>query len=196
MGLGAVHQEEFGTRIRMTRALLRPFLIVAVTLLSFCNSRAEFVFKVVPGLLHSNAPAVLTDILVPATKIAQEELVIRPLTNRFSASATSSVVSGPVGVSRFLAATEDPDCEEFWGPDKWRHIGVWFVGTMGIYLFFKNVFKASKLASFLVSAVAMTVVGLAREFSDSNSEKNCFSEQDIFANSLGILAAGVVIAIF
>jgi EamA domain-containing membrane protein RarD len=95
-----------------------------------------------------------------------------------------------------MSIQDDPKCHDFWGSDKWRHIGVWFGGTLGIYLFFKSVVKTSKLTSFVLSAAVMSVIGVAREISDSNSEKNCFSEQDLFANSLGILSAGIVIAIF
>ena len=104
--------------------------------------------------------------------------------------------SGPVGASRLLTTFDDPDCDDFWGPDKWRHVGVWFGGTLGFYLFFKTVFKTSKGVAFLISAVVMSAIGLAREISDANSEKNCFSEQDLFANTVGIMSAGLVIAIF
>lgn len=111
-------------------------------------------------------------------------------------SGSPAAVEGPVGVSRFLGTAEDPDCDDFWGSDKWRHVAVFFAGSLGLYLFFKSVLKASKLTAYLLSAVVMTTVGVAREIADGNSEKNCFSEQDLFANTIGILAAGVVIAIF
>ena len=184
-------------RSRWNRAL--PAVVLAV--LSFANVRAESAFKFTPGLLHGTAPRIITAALVPARSFADGNPTAlagfyHPVQNQYSSTLALQAVAGPLGASRLLGTTEDPNCDDFWGPDKWRHVAVWSVGTLGIYLFFKTVFKTSKLVSYLLSATAMSMIGLAREFSDSNSEKDCFSEQDLLANTLGILAAGVVITIF
>jgi hypothetical protein len=185
----------------MTSIRYRGLLAVVLTVLNFGSIRAESSFKFVPGLLHGSAARVLIAELVPSHSIAGEGLASisdfgHPPPNYESRTLALQAIAGPFGASRLLKTGVDPDCEEFWGPDKWRHVAVWFAGTLGIYLFFKTVFKASKLVSYLLSATAMSIVGLAREISDSNSEKDCFSEQDLLANSIGILAAGVVITIF
>jgi hypothetical protein len=162
---------------------------------SFAGGKAS----VVPGLLYDSGSSKLTQQLV-----LKQNSGYRLLSSTYAPVGCGVVgktlntqkTYGPVGVSRYMSIQDDPKCHDFWGSDKWRHIGVWFGGTLGIYLFFKSVVKTSKLTSFVLSAAVMSVIGVAREISDSNSEKNCFSEQDLFANSLGILSAGIVIAIF
>ncbi len=185
----------------MTKKRYRALLAVVLTVLCFGTTGAQSSFKFAPGLLHATTPRVFIAELIPAHNIAGEGpaatsyLSRHPLSYQ-SRSLALEAVAGPFGSSRLLKSTADPDCDEFWGPDKWRHVGVWFAGTLGIYLFFKTVFKTSKLVSYLLSATVMSIVGLGREISDSNSEKDCFSEQDLLANTMGILAVGVVITIF
>jgi len=209
-----VQHEAVGANVRMISLMYRGLVALVLTVLTvllFGGVQAESSFKLVPGLLYGSAPRVLARELLPAVTITgQRHAAILPLNfdgrlptdtdgttrNYESTTVVLRAISGPLGASRILNTNADPDCDEFWGPDKWRHAGIWFTGTLGIYLFFKNVFKASKLASYLLSATVMSIVGLAREISDSNSDKNCFSEQDLLANTMGILAAGVVITIF
>ncbi|MFV1981144.1 MAG: hypothetical protein ACC655_08335 [Rhodothermia bacterium] len=180
----------------------RAPLAVVLTLLSFGNTQAQTSFKLVPGLLLGSAPRVLVARLVPAHSIAAggpatTSNFSHHQVNYESTTLVFQAVAGPLGASQLQSTTSDPaGCDKFWGADKWRHVGVWTAGTLGTYLFFKTVFKSSKLVSYLLSATVMTVVGLAREFSDLNSQKNCFSEQDLVFNTAGILAAGVVISIF
>jgi hypothetical protein len=189
-------------------------------------SFADPSFRVVPGLLHSppsisevehsgnamvarfaNASTLSKDFLgtvlggPPAQTRGPRTVAATTPSSAASIKVDGSTcglskTSGPVGASRLLSVQDDPNCDEFWGADKWRHAAVWFGGTLGIYLFFKTVFKTSKGLAYVLSAVIMSAIGLAREISDANSEKNCFSEQDLFANTVGILGAGLVIAIF
>lgn len=155
--------------------------------------------SVVPGLLYGSGPTSIIDQMLPDPGLKMDFAAsVIPIAASGCGGAVGKTgsASGPVGVSTYLQLQDDPNCDEFWGPDKWRHVAVWFGGSLGIYLFFKSVLKTSKLVSYILSATVMSVIGIAREISDANSDKNCFSEQDLFANTVGILAAGVVIAIF
>ncbi len=197
-----VHQEAVEANVRMTSKRYRALLTVVLTVLSFGGTRAQSSLKLVPGFLHGSAPRVVVVKLVPAHSIAGEGFAAtsefgHPPATYESGTVALQAVAGSFGTSRFVETTTDPTgCDNLWGADKWRHVGVWFAGTLGTYLFFKTAFKGSKLVSYLLSATVMSVVGLAREISDSNSKKNCFAEQDLMANTIGILAAGVVITIF
>ena len=188
--------------ISRTSTIIRTALLIAVALLVVRETSAHDRMSVVPGLLYGSASSRLADELLPDRNFSEDlVLAVQPVIatacgGAVGKTAGSFAQNGPVGVSRFLATQDDPNCNEFWGPDKWRHVAVWFGGSLGIYLFFKTVLKTSKLVSYLLSATVMSVIGVAREISDANSEKNCFSEQDLLANTVGILAAGVVIAIF
>lgn len=181
---------------------IAPFVLalaLALSVMPADRAQAQSSFKLVPGLIHGAAPRVVVDRLDPSANagvgIFDPGITLPGICGR-SVTTAQGATSAPVGLTRQLVTNDDPNCGDFWGSDKWRHIGVWFVGTAALYLFFKSVFKTSKGVSFILSAAVMTGIGLAREISDANSDKNCFSEQDLFANSIGILAAGVVIAIF
>ena len=183
--------------MRVKSKILRILLPITFLALTDGPLMAKNKLSVVPGLLYSSGPLGLTEKLVPKRLpvAAAVPLATGACGAQGKLGATESGY-GPVGISRFMSTQDDPNCSEFWGPDKWRHAAVWFGGSLGVYLFFKTVMKTSKLVAYLLSATVMSLIGVAREISDANSSKNCFSEQDLFANTVGILSAGVVIAIF
>jgi len=176
------------------RSILALFLALAVTSVA----GAQTSFRLVPGLLQGDAPRVFVDELIPAKRFADRFVPTAPVhatgfvSGSRSWAATASVFRGTSANNLNV----DPNCDEFWGEDKWTHVGLGLAGTLGLYLVFKTIFKLPKTASYVLAASVATVFGVAREISDSNSEKACFSEQDLFANSVGILAAGIVVAIF
>ena len=107
-----------------------------------------------------------------------------------------ATASGPFESYRDARVTVEPDCDRWGGRDKLRHAAIFFATTLGLQLFIESTFNVSKTKAFLWSAAIGTAVGIAKEFYDSKlSDKKCFSEQDLVANTGGILGAGFVIMI-
>lgn len=107
-----------------------------------------------------------------------------------------AVLSGPFQSFQESRVAKDPNCDRWGGRDKVRHAALLFATTIGLQLFFESTLNMSKTKAFLVSAAIGTLAGVSREFYDWKiSDKDCFSEQDLLANTAGILAAGLVIMI-
>ena len=178
--------------------MARTIAVLVLGLGLFADANAQSSFKIVPGLMHGSAPKVLVDALVPSSRLSRAGAVTTTaLSSKYrTTSLALGATANPFGRAGQLATNDDPNCDELGGSDKWFHVGTFFVGTLGIYLVFKGLFKLPKAASYILAAATATALGIAREISDRNSDKNCFSEQDLLANSAGILAAGIVIAIF
>ena len=128
------------------------------------------------------------------TQIAsQADLVINLSPSTLTRLAT---LSGPFQSFQESRVAADPRCGRWGGRDKVRHAAIFFATTLGLHLFIESTFNTSRTEAFLVSAAIGTLVGVGKEFYDWKiSDKDCFSEQDLVANTAGILSAGLVIMI-
>lgn len=107
-----------------------------------------------------------------------------------------AMLAGPFQSFQENRIAQDPNCGRWGGRDKVRHAAIFFATTLGLQLFIESTFNVSKTKAFLMSAAVGTLIGLGREYYDWKiSDKNCFSEQDLIANTAGILGAGLVILI-
>lgn len=107
-----------------------------------------------------------------------------------------AVLSGPFQSFKDSQIQKDPKCGRWGGRDKVRHGAIFFATTLGLQLFIESSFNVSKTKAFLISAAIGTLVGVGKEMYDWKiSDKDCFSEQDLVANTAGILSAGLVIMI-
>jgi len=107
-----------------------------------------------------------------------------------------AVLSDPFQSFQESRVAADPNCDSWGGRDKVRHAAIFFATTLGLQLFIESTFNTSRTKAFLISAAIGTLVGVGREFYDWKiSDKDCFSEQDLVANTAGILSAGLVIMI-
>jgi len=110
--------------------------------------------------------------------------------------ARLATLSGPFQSFQESRVAADPNCNRWGGRDKLRHAAIFFATTLGLHLFIESTFNASRTEAFLVSAAIGTLVGVGKEFYDWKiADKDCFSEQDLVANTAGILSAGLVIMI-
>jgi len=107
-----------------------------------------------------------------------------------------AVLSGPFQSFQGSRIAKEPNCNRWGGRDKVRHAAIFFATTLGLQLFIESTFNVSKTKAFLLSAALATAVGFGKELYDWKiSDKDCFSEQDLLANTGGILSAGLVIMI-
>lgn len=181
--------------LSMSRSLRSPLLMVAcVVLLSVSDSSADNCgfqsFGQPPSV--SNSAAIFA--LDASAVITSDGALPRSL----SAPTVSRLVTldGPYQSFQASKIAKDPRCGRWGGRDKVRHAAIFFAATLGLQLFIESTFNTSKTEAFLVSAAIGTLVGVGKELYDWRiSDKDCFSEQDLLANTAGILGAGVVIMI-
>ena len=118
-----------------------------------------------------------------------------PVQRHVQTSATAMVQAH---FQRLQGVTAEPEfdlwCESQLGFDKLKHMVLSFFVTLSFQYILETKFSIPKPVAFIVSATAMTLLGLAREYDDwNNPDKHCFSTVDIIANTAGILGSAVVV---
>ena len=111
---------------------------------------------------------------------------------------TSATAMVQAHFQRLQGPTNEPEfdlwCESQLGLDKFKHMVLSFFVTLSFQYILETKLSVPKPVAFIVSATAMTLLGVAREYDDwNNPDKHCFSTVDIIANTAGILGSAVVV---
>jgi len=161
--------------------------------------RAQIALKFSPEFFSQTNAAHQSSLYAPDLALATPQHFAVKRRSGIDAGFNPLTIAKTAGVLATFTGSDEhqaPDCDRLGGADKARHAGIFFATTLGLQLFFQSGLGLSKTTSYILSAVVATTIGIGKELYDWKiSDKNCFSEQDLLANSAGILAAGLVITI-
>lgn len=88
------------------------------------------------------------------------------------------------------------DCNEFVPIDGFMHMAASGIMQLGFQYLYEEKFGLGKNLSAILAAGSTFSVGVAKEFWDQDQQFNCFSNADLFMNSMGIISGLTIVYAF